>query len=108
MTAGEVLNTLGARGIRLEPDGDKIRMSAPSGVLTSEDQTLVKTLKPQIYALLTRPALGSIRRPLTVRGRRLDRCPFHGCDGAVNQHSSLKLCGKCGWYFQLLPMEEHA
>jgi len=84
-------------------------MTAPHrGIITDADHALVKAWKPQIFGLLTRPALGSIRRPLTVRGSRLECCPFDGWAGEINHHanSNLKLCGKCGWYFELLqPME---
>lgn len=108
MTASEVLKSLEERGIHLEPDGDKITLSAPlKGMITPADRQAVAQWKPQIMAILTRAPLGSIRRPLTVRGSKLNGCPFDGCAGEINHHekSNLKLCGDCGWYFELLPME---
>lgn len=107
MTASELLTNLQQRGVLVETDGAGVRLTALPGVLTDSDRAAVREHKPALLALLTRPPLGSFRRPLAVRGRRLAECPFDGCAGAVTQlkESTARLCGKCGWYFELLPPE---
>jgi hypothetical protein len=107
MNASALLADLQSRGVKVWPDGDRIHLDAPRGVLSDADRDAVKAIKAQMLALLTRPALGSIRRPLSVRGRKLERCPFDGCAGAIASHqTNLKLCTACGWYFELLPPVE--
>lgn len=109
MTATEIINNLSERGVHVWADGEAVKLKADrKGVITDADRADVAAVKAEILRLLTRPALGSIRRPLTVRGRKLERCPFDGCAGEINhhEHSNLKLCGRCGWYFELLPPQE--
>lgn len=108
MTATEIINNLGERGVHVWADGETVKLKADrKGVITDADRANIAAVKAEMLLLLTRPALGSIRRPLTVRGRRLERCPFDGCAGEMAGHesNSLFVCLKCGWYFELLPVE---
>lgn len=107
MTASEVLRSLEARGIKVWADGDKVQLTAERGLITDQDRDAIKSVKPSMLALLTRPAMGTIRCPRTVRGSRLVDCPFHTCGEKVERlrTSQIYECKKCGNYFELMPME---
>jgi len=105
MTATEIINNLGERGVHVWADGDKVKLSADrKGVITDADRAQVAEVKAEMLALLTLPPHGSIRRPMTVHGRKLKACPWDACAGEIAGHerNNLYLCLKCGWYFELL------
>ena len=103
MTATELLNNLTARGVKVRPDGGKIQLTAPRGVITDADRAGVAAVKAELLELLTRPPLGSINRPLAAHGSKLRRCPFDGCGSELTTRLNIYHCGKCDWYFELLP-----
>lgn len=105
MTASELLRNLESRGVTVRADGDNLKLDAPLGVMTSADYGALRAVKPELIALLTQPPPGSIRRPVTVRGARLKACPFPDCAGAMSNKGNIYLCGECGLYFELLPLE---
>jgi hypothetical protein len=65
--AAELLATLQARGVTLEPRGDKLRLR-PADRLSPEDLDRLRALKPAILALLAPPpAPSSALDPATLR-----------------------------------------
>lgn len=65
--AAELLATLQARGVTLEPRGDKLRVR-PADRLSPEDLDRLRALKPAILALLAPPPAPSIALdPATLR-----------------------------------------
>lgn len=104
MTAASVHRDLVARGVVIWADGDKVQLRAQPGVLTDRDRENVRAVKAQLLQLLTRPPLGSARRPIGVRaGRMPARCLWDGCDGELTGRSTLYFCSKCETYFEQLP-----
>ena len=63
MNPVELLGRLGALGIRLTADGDRLRYSAPKGALTPELREALARHKPEILAML-RAASGGDAVPL--------------------------------------------
>lgn len=63
MNATALLSDLRARGLRLEPQGDKLRVVAPKGVLTPELAAVVAEHKWELMAALQEPCCpGCARR----------------------------------------------
>ena len=52
MRAADVLRLAGERGIRLQPDGDRLRYHTPPGALTDDLLADFKRCKPELIALL--------------------------------------------------------
>jgi hypothetical protein len=50
--ASELLVDLRCHGIRVDLDGDEIRLRAPRGILTTEMVRAVRAIRPQVQALL--------------------------------------------------------
>jgi hypothetical protein len=54
MTAAELVETLRARGVTLEPRGDKLRL-APASAVTPEEVEALRLHKAEVLVLLTAP-----------------------------------------------------
>ncbi len=107
MSASELLASLESRGVRVWADRERIHLDADRGVLSDADRDAVKLIKPAMLALLTRPAMGTLRCPRTVWGVRLTACPYHSCGERLERlgASNIYYCPKDGNYFELVPEE---
>lgn len=56
MNALSLHHDLKKRGVILTADGDKLKVSAPAGVLTEEDRDSISESKPTLLKLLSRQA----------------------------------------------------
>ena len=105
MNATALLSDLRARGVRLEPQGDKLRVVAPRGVLTPELTAMVAEHKADLLAALqgrcsptcARCAAGPVQLP--------DGCLSHGVTPeqvarwwvlAQDKDATVSVCHCCG------------
>jgi hypothetical protein len=68
MTASGLLSDLQARGVRLQVSGERLRIEAPSGVLTPELREILAAHKAEL--------LGILRREQRTRERALGASPI--------------------------------
>jgi hypothetical protein len=52
MSAPALLDTLAARGVALDLDGDRLRIEAPVGELSDDDRKAIRADKSELIALL--------------------------------------------------------
>jgi hypothetical protein len=78
LNATALLSDLRARGVRLEPQGDKLRVVAPKGVLTPDLRATLAEHKGELLAALQAPCCPACARragpPLDIS----DGCQTHG------------------------------
>jgi hypothetical protein len=86
-----LLDQFEARGIMIEAAGNRLKLTAPTGVLTDDDRTQLKRLKPELLALLQSGAAndaptGTMRAVFlsAVEAARREDCP-----GLVKMSSEL-------------------
>ena len=60
MNAGDLLHQLQALGVVLIPEGDRLRIDAPAGVLTPDLRQALATQKSALLQLLSQPAGTSV------------------------------------------------
>ncbi|HEU0179426.1 MAG TPA: hypothetical protein VFV58_34780 [Blastocatellia bacterium] len=106
MCADTLIESLSGRGFTVLADGNAIKVS-PSSALTDEDRRAIHAHKSELLNLLNRPPVGSIARPRICRGARMPIfCPWANCEGRISgQGGALYLCGDCGTWFELRPLE---
>ncbi len=99
MNPYDLLKSLKRAGVEVSILGDRLSFT-PASRLTDRDKAEIVRSKPQLIALLGRPALGSHARPFRVFGWMPDVCFFNEvCDGAMLRKSNLSCCSKCGAWF---------
>ena len=86
MNATALLSDLRARGVRLEPQGDRLRVVAPKGVLTADLRAVLTERKGEIMEALGAPCCPACARrngpPLDIS----DGCETHGITPEMTVH----------------------
>jgi len=57
-----LLDQFKARGVVIEANGDRLKLTAPTGVLTDDDRAELRRLKPELLLLLSGAASGGRTR----------------------------------------------
>ncbi len=71
MSAGTLLEELRGKDIRLEADGDSLRVDTPTGVVTDELRTILAKLKPELLELLHQQRAKAVRNTEAADRREL-------------------------------------
>ncbi len=93
MTTSELIADLRARGVVLEPEGDKLHVTAPVGVLTDEIKSRLAERKAELIALIRRDSV----IPLIQAEITGEVTACEHCNGAV--FVGQMFCDFCGAYF---------
>ncbi len=56
----QILTRLEAQGVRLIPDGPRLIIDAPVGILTETDRTALRNHKSELLALLSAPSFAEL------------------------------------------------
>lgn len=109
MTALTLLRSLKSRGFTLAPAPGGVAVK-PASQLTDRDREAIRAHKPGLLKLLARPPLGSIKRPVPVRGLVMPMtCLWDNCNGWLNHKKGrrpIHQCSECESWFELLPPEK--
>src|SRR5262249_49614675 len=90
------------------PEGYSKIQALPGVEPSAVEELTIPSVEPEpTPQAKTRPRLGSMGRPVSVRGAQLTGCPYHTCGGDLTSHGhGLYECQACGNWFERLPLED--
>lgn len=102
MKPSDIIAELHNMGVRFWAEGDKLKLDAPVGVITTALREELARHKKTLMKTLTDPRPGSIARPIPVRfnvEHPPRQCLIDQCGGMLDRRGELFTCFACGcWY----------
>lgn len=104
MNATEIINELRAIDVKIQLDGDTLKLDGPKGALSEKLLLDLKAAKPEIIELLrvnNRPKAGTAAAPVVVHGGSFTNCLMDQCGGVVREKAGLYCCLRCLCWYRL-------